>query len=524
MKTVNKKASTLPVKFVFSGMANVKAVLVPAPPFPPSAPFEPIGPEISTSSSVVLTQATLFAGAVVSCLACTNVIYKYCTYHSVRRPPLSLLFWRTVTDLLFALQYLVTFFVQASVNDDQTFWGELPEYQGLCSAMSFYTQFTAFASEMWLLVICLDLCLSLTQPFRPYSPIQPKYHAAVWLSSLASAVVLLATNMQGASAINICWIRQDKSAIVPSENCTTSHVWDRATDWSTEQSAMWFLFYVWVIAILTFCILSVLFATARLWEGLQATYEVRLQTIKDLILYVGTGVVYWMAASIIYLALMLHCYPMWHWGSAGKDWQAGALWSLMGLTIASKGGLNAVVWHLTAHRYIKAERGLHSPGGGPRERKAIGAWDMPEALREEWLSYTQLGIRLAVEAAEEAAGTPREHSAQRIVMLPSIRPDTDSPRISSTRTVPRTDGAGGFGAVHMSISSALDEQRLSASGQQLLPRVADAPTRRVPPDIDCIGCIDASMLEERGHGRPCRWLFSRLTATVCHLFSSSAWL
>ena len=219
---------------------------------------------------------------------------------------------------------------------------------------------------------------------------------------------------------------------------------------------------------------------------------------------------------------MLHCYPMWHWGSAGKDWQAGALWSLMGLTIASKGGLNAVVWHLTAHRYIKAERGLHSPGGGPRERKAIGAWDMPEALREEWLSYTQLGIRLAVEAAEEAAGTPREHSAQRIVMLPSIRPDTDSPRISSTRTVPRTDGAGGFGAVHLSIGSALDEQRLSASGQQLLPRVAGAPTLRAPPDIDCVGCIDASMLEERGHGRPWRWLFSRLTASVCSFFSSSA--
>ena len=107
------------------------------------------------------------------------------------------------------------------------------------------------------------------------------------------------------------------------------------------------LFYVWVIAILTFCVFAVLFATARLWEGLQATYEVRQQAIKDLILYVGTGLVYWGAAGLMYFLLMLYCYPDWEWGAHGDVW-SGVLWSFMGLTIASKGGLNAAVWRLPA--------------------------------------------------------------------------------------------------------------------------------------------------------------------------------
>ena len=133
---------------------------------------------------------------------------KYCRFRSVRRPPLSLLFWRSVSDLLFAVQFLVTLFVQLSVSretDGGIFWGRFPEYEGLCTLMAFYSQFFAFASEMWLLMICVDLVLSLTQPFRPLSTNNPTYHAAVWLSSFATAWSLLAFRLQGPSNIHICW-------------------------------------------------------------------------------------------------------------------------------------------------------------------------------------------------------------------------------------------------------------------------------------------------------------------------------
>ena len=80
---------------------------------------------------------------------------------------------------------------------------------------------------------------------------------------------------------------------------------DKWDVWSTATIANWALFYGWVIAITSFCCLVVGFATARLSEGLQATYEVRRGTIKDLRLYVGVGMAYWLVASACYLLLML---------------------------------------------------------------------------------------------------------------------------------------------------------------------------------------------------------------------------
>ena len=92
----------------------------PALPRPPSLPILPvIAPPQYKSSSIVLSQSAMFVGALISTIACGSIIVKYIQYESVRRPPLSLLFWRTVADLLFALQYLVTFFVQMSMNNTQ---------------------------------------------------------------------------------------------------------------------------------------------------------------------------------------------------------------------------------------------------------------------------------------------------------------------------------------------------------------------------------------------------------------------
>ena len=236
-----------------------------APPYPPP-PFSPN----PLDRSVVLSQAALFAGACISVIACTTVVAKYMRFHSVRRPPLSLLFWRTVSDLFFAVQFLLTLFVQLSVSRegdyDGVFWGKLPQYKTLCSGMAFFTQFTAFASEMWLLMICVDLVISLTQPFRPLSSNMLTYHSVVWLSSLATACALLGFDLQGPSAIHICWVATANTSVatIPDSECKLSKV-----VWELNRSTLanWTLFYGWIVAILLFCLFVVAFATARLSEG-----------------------------------------------------------------------------------------------------------------------------------------------------------------------------------------------------------------------------------------------------------------
>ena len=321
----------------------------PVPP-PPSSPS-------ILDRSVVLSQAALFVGACISVVACMTVVVKYMRFKSVRRPPLSLLFWRTVSDLFFAVQFLVTLFVQLSVSRDSdyggVFWGKLDEYRDLCSGMAFFTQFTAFASEMWLLMICVDLVLSLTQPFRPLSTTPWRYHTVVWLSSLATAWALLAFDLQGPSAIHICWVATANTSVadLPPSDCKPSKV---VWDFSRSTVANWTLFYGWVVAILVFCLLVVAFATARLSEGLQATYEVRLQTIKDLRLYVGTGLSYWIVMATCYLLLLFNCYPDWTRLQPGQG-GAAVLWSSMGLVIALKGLLDSLLWHTTARRIVEME-------------------------------------------------------------------------------------------------------------------------------------------------------------------------
>ena len=215
------------------------------PPFmgltPPASPgINGSVPVPAIDKSVILSQTALFVGAIISTVACVSVVFQYCRYKSVRRPPLSLLFWRTVADLLFSLQYIFTFSVQRTIKDD-TFWGTHAEYRSLCSAVAFYTQFTAFASEMWLAMICLDLALSLTQPFRPVSSYSPRYHATVWLSSLATATFLLAFDLQGPSAIHICWVNtsETKAAIMPDANCSASTAWSLSMQWDRETWANW---------------------------------------------------------------------------------------------------------------------------------------------------------------------------------------------------------------------------------------------------------------------------------------------
>ena len=375
----------------------------------------------------------------------------------MRRPPLSLLFWRTVADLLFASQFLLTLFVQLSVSretDGGVFWGRFPEYESLCNLMAFFTQFTAFASEMWLLMICVDLVLSLTQPFRQLKTNNHTYHAVVWLSSLATAAALLQFRMQGPSAIHICWVATDNTsaAALPDDECSEA-VWS----FSPSTIANWTLFYGWVVAILIFCVFVVVFATARLSEGLQATYEVRLGTIKDLRLYVGTGMAYWLVAATCYLLLLLNCYPDWT-GLAPGEASAAVLWSSMGLTIALKGLVDALLWHSTAQRIVELELTRRTITGFDAEGAKMAGdtpFGVPEALREEWLDYTQLGIRTALIAAEEAKGTPMANLPARVLMLPSIRESAVS-RTPSSGGPGSTGGAAGGGSCGASGPPSMD--------------------------------------------------------------------
>ena len=138
-----------------------------------------------------LTTTFLFAGGTVSVVCLLSVVWQYLWYPRLRRAPLNLLFWRSVADLLFTSQFCVTYIIPAFRVDEAEGGDWERDSPAVCTFLAFLTQFTALAAELWLLVICFDLLIQLTQPFRQTAS-TAGYHVLVWTVALASGVALVA--------------------------------------------------------------------------------------------------------------------------------------------------------------------------------------------------------------------------------------------------------------------------------------------------------------------------------------------
>ena len=211
-------------------------------------------------------------------------------YPRLRRAPLNLLFWRSVADLLFTSQFCVTYIIPAFRVDEAEGGDWERDSPAVCTFLAFLTQFTALAAELWLLVICFDLLIQLTQPFRQTAS-TAGYHVLVWTVALASGVALVATGQSGESSIRICWVAR----VANGSSCQA----DDADDAPRRpfNPANWYLFFapvrhsgaqfvgaqfgaqfgahsrairarasssLQVLVILGFCVCVVLFASARL--------------------------------------------------------------------------------------------------------------------------------------------------------------------------------------------------------------------------------------------------------------------
>jgi len=92
-------------------------------------------------------------------------------------PPLGLNYWRTVCDLLIGLRFL--------------FIGlELESSSELCYASSGFLEFAEIASEAWYFCLCLELLLSIRNPFSSFKSRLFRYHICVWTLAIVIAVLI----------------------------------------------------------------------------------------------------------------------------------------------------------------------------------------------------------------------------------------------------------------------------------------------------------------------------------------------
>ena len=95
------------------------------------------------------------AGGSVGFFSAAFVLGVYHLYPEGLTPPLGLLYWRSWSDLLIGLRFMLTYNLQ-------------PRDESLCGTAAGWLEFAEISSEMWYLCVAVDLAYSFTNPFSRY--------------------------------------------------------------------------------------------------------------------------------------------------------------------------------------------------------------------------------------------------------------------------------------------------------------------------------------------------------------------
>ena len=96
-------------------------------------------------------------------------------------PPLGLNYWRTCCDLLIGLRFL---FIGLESNS-------IPEsFRANCYASSGFLEFAEISSEAWYFCLCLELLLSIRNPFTSFKSRLFRYHICVWTLALLFCILI----------------------------------------------------------------------------------------------------------------------------------------------------------------------------------------------------------------------------------------------------------------------------------------------------------------------------------------------
>ena len=337
-------------------------------------------------------------GGFIGICGSMTVIIAYVLNPELRVPPLSLLFWRSVSDLGLAIRFIVgpVFTHHVCKTDDQypvLDYGTECCNQERCKYASVILEFFLIASEAWFLCVTLDLLHSINDPFSTFQGRRKFYHLFSWSAALIFAGCTMLPEVYGFWYIgdmreyHICWIRSSESkSPTPSPTSQPTFECDgidahRQLSYSSlgdqSQSFKWrpWVFLYWPILLVYLYSLTVIYlAYQRLKTGIPNTYIHRLRILIINSVNVIICLCYWAVAGALVTATYFS-------GSS----RGNTLFTLIMYMISSKGFSSLTVWLLVN----KAEVSLNSRFDSQRI-------DLNSALRQEVLLFATHGIRKSV--------------------------------------------------------------------------------------------------------------------------------
>ncbi len=163
----------------------------------------------------------LLAGCILSLVSGVYVCVSYWRNPALRRRPGSLLFYRTLCNLGFAMVIILNEILYAARRDFPTAECLTNDRLGAdcvaggetgCRTMAFFVQWFLLAGESYYFAITLDLLANLfLSPFGSQSFRQTVYHCATIGASTILATALVLSGSWGPSCVvlrHVCWLKR----------------------------------------------------------------------------------------------------------------------------------------------------------------------------------------------------------------------------------------------------------------------------------------------------------------------------
>jgi hypothetical protein len=246
----------------------------------------------------------------------SSVYCLWAQFKACRQHPSGLIFWRSMSDVVFSLQFIILFSFSGTTADDHH-----------CDIFSFLFQFSVLASQSWYFMNAVDLLRSMRNPFTDPAQSMPLYHLYVWTMSTATSVAITASRHDSyRKDMQLCWTSQNGSGSV-----------FNYVNWTTFFFPTLFYYF--------FSLGTIGYALFRLRRGLDQTMATRQLVLKNGIRYVMGFCAYWTFAGFIYGFIMASSKSADDTTSTNDDSQGSlALYATFAVTIAFRGVVDVMIW------------------------------------------------------------------------------------------------------------------------------------------------------------------------------------
>eukprot|EP00026_Physarum_polycephalum_P003512 Phypoly_transcript_03525.p1 GENE.Phypoly_transcript_03525~~Phypoly_transcript_03525.p1 ORF type:complete len:593 (+),score=54.51 Phypoly_transcript_03525:31-1779(+) len=234
------------------------------------------------------------------------VIFSYLSMPVLRKHPTNMVFFLSVSDLLFSLKFIITALTPKSAEL------ECP-YRWTCYMQAGWAQFWGTASISWIGMISLNLIIELhKQGFARTASYSKYYHMFVWsLSGFTTCVMFIFSTHIGPSGDGTCWIHKNDDALR-------------------------LLFFVPLIIYFLISIITVGLAFVRTSNGVMSDASRRAVMIR-MVSYVAVFLVCWSLP-------LVHRIYLWNSETSENPLHPTTLQMLDAVGVSIQGFANAMVW------------------------------------------------------------------------------------------------------------------------------------------------------------------------------------